>query len=156
MLTRLLPDQIAQFWPVIKNAIEQSLPPIVGDHPDKMNRILSSALSNNIDVWASYEREGELSRFEGILVTKFIYDDARDTRSLLLYCLYGYDLVTNKSWVSGLETMLKYAVEKRCSQILAYSELPNLIELAAKLGAKTNYTFISFNVNESVKLLNGL
>jgi len=97
MLTKLLPDQISNFWDIIKYSVEESLPPIVGDHPDKMNRILSSLLCGKSECWASYNRQGDNTKFEGIVLTKMLYDDASDTRNLLIYCLYGYEEVNKES-----------------------------------------------------------
>ena len=152
MLTRLLPEQISTHWDIIKYAIEQSLPPIVGDHPDKLNRLLSSALSGKLEVWASYTR-GKETKFEAVLVTKILYDDASDTRNLLLYCVYGYSDVPKESWINGFETILKYAKSKGCLQVVAYTTLPYMIELGNKLGGNSDYTFISFDVNRSLNNL---
>jgi len=156
MLTRLLPEQISRFWDIIKFAVEQSLPPTVGEHPDKMNRILAAALSGRIEVWASYTKEGGKNRFEGIVLTKILYDDASDTRNLLLYCLYGYDKVSDDSWLGGLLTIAKYAKSRGCSQIVAYTDVPYVVELVNKLGGEARYTFLSFDVNKIVQNLNNL
>ena len=157
MLTRLLPDQISKFWDIIKFAVEQSLPPLVGDLPDKMNRILSAALSGRVDVWASYTRdEEERTKINAILLTKFIYDDASDTRNLLLYCLYGYEEIKLQSWIDGLDKVSKYAKYHKCSQIVAYTSLTHLIELAEKLGGEADYTFISLNADKIIQNLNDL
>ena len=156
MLNRLLPEQISNFWGVIKYAIEQSLPPIVGEHPDKMNRVLSAALSGKVDVWASYVKDGEGNRFEGIMLTQILYDDASNTRNLLIYCLYGYDVVSKETWLNGLVSLVKYAKSRNCVQIIAYTDVPSLIDLVKNLGGEAKYTFISFNVNEIDQNLNNL
>lgn len=156
MLTILTPEQVSNFWDIIKYAIEQSLPPIVGDHPDKMNRILSSLLSSQTQCWASYTRIGDTPKFEGIVLTKMIYDDASDTKNLLIYCLYGYEEVAKESWVKGLVSLIKYANSKECEQIIAYTEIPYIVEVAKQLGGETKYTFLSFNVDEFVQKLNNL
>ena len=156
MLTRLLPDQISKFWDVIKYAIEQSLPPIVGEHPDKMNRILSAALSGRVDVWASYEKLENSIRFEGIAVTKMIYDDASDTKNLLVYCMYGYDKIDDNSWVRDLEAVARYAASKNCAQIIGYTDVPYIVELAKELGAEKVQTFVAFNTKQTVQNLNDL
>ncbi len=150
MLIKLLPDQIAKFWDIIKYAIEQSLPPIVADSPDCMNRILSAALSNRVDVWASYQRNNGNVRLDGVGLTKTLYDDVSDTKSLLIYCLYGYTQVDRSSWPEALEVITKYAKSKGCTQLVAYSEFYNVIELARHMGADTKYTFISFDLNKTV------
>jgi len=148
MLTCLLPDQISRFWPIIKYAVEESLPPIVGEHPDKMNRILSAMLSGSLEVWASYKKES--NKFEAILVTQFLYDDASDTKNLLLYCLYGYDSINPDSWTEGFESLFKYAKSKGCHSIMAYSANRHLVELAKKYDGNVDYTFISLEINKIV------
>jgi len=150
MILRLLPEQVSKFWDVIKYAVEESLPPIVGDHPDKINRILSSALSGKIEVWASYTKNEGALTLGGIALTKMLYDDASDTRNLLIYCIYGYGDISNDIWIKGFETLAKYAKSRKCLQMIAYSNLPNIISLAKRLGGETDYTFISFDLNKTV------
>ena len=156
MLTKLLPEQISKFWDVIKYAVEQSLPPIVGESPDKMNRILSSALSGKVEVWASYNKGDKVNKFDGIVLTKMLYDDASDTRNLLIYCLYGYEEVNDVSWFDGFESLVKYAKSRGCLQIIAYSDIPYMIDIAKRLGGEADYTFISFDLGKIVQKLNEL
>lgn len=154
MLVKLLPDQVSKFWDVIKYAVEQSLPPIVGEAPNKMQNILSGCLSGKVDVWASYEKEGEKRKFEGIALTKVLHDDASMTNNLLIYCIYGYNGISSSSWRQGLISLLKYAYRIKCNQIVAYTEVPELIDLVKKLGGEAKYTFISFNVKGLKEKLN--
>jgi hypothetical protein len=149
VLNKLLPNQVQDYWDVIKYAIEQSLPPIVGGHPDRMNRILAAALADKVDIWLSYVRDLEgNAKFEGVALTKLLYDEVSDTKNLLIYCIYGYEVVDKGSWIEGLSGLVKYAKSKDCSFITAYTEFPNIISLAKRLGADTRYTFLSFNVNQ--------
>ena len=156
MLIRLLPDQISQFWNVIKYAIEQSLPPIAYEHPDKLNRILSAAISGKVEVWVSYTKTQEVNKLEGVVVTKILYDDASGTKNLLIYCLYGYEKVNSDSWLIGLTALVKYAKSRGCSQIISYSDIPHIIDIVKYLGGEARYTFLSFDVNKSVQNLNEL
>ena len=144
-----MPDQIANFWDIIKYAVEESLPPIVGDHPDKMNRILASLLCGKTECWASYRKNNDGIIFEGICLTKIIYDDASDTRNLLLYTVYGYEKTIENTWMDAFLSVAKYAKAKKCSQIIAYSAVPYLIEKAKKYGGNTDFTLISFNIQET-------
>lgn len=156
MLNRLLPDQISKFWDIIRYAVEQSLPPAIRDGSGKMNRILAAALSDKVDVWASYSKNDDSVKFNGIVLTKILYDDISDTKNLLIYCLFGYGALDSSSWLSGLRTLTKYARSKDCSCITAYTVLPNIIEISKRLGADTNYTFISFDVAKIIQKLNDL
>ncbi len=147
MLTKLLPEQISKNWDVIRYAIQESLPPTVGQNPDRMTRILSAALSGKISIWASYTRE-DGGMFEGILVTKILYDESSDTRNLLLYCLYGYTNSHKDTWTVGLKAVLKYAKANNCQQIVGYTDVPYIVELVNSLGGNTDYTFLSFDVGD--------
>jgi hypothetical protein len=148
MLTKLLPDQVSKFWDVIKYAVENSLPPTVVDRPDKMNRILSSMLCGNTEVWVSY-KQGTY-KFEAILVTKFIYDDDSGTKNLLIYSLFSYEHMDESSWIEGKDALIEYAKNTGCSLIIAYSANPQISKMAKMLGADTSFTLISYPVNKSV------
>jgi len=152
VVTKLIPDQIARFWPIIKYAIEESVPPIVGEHPDKLNRILSAALSGILEVWVSYNKPS--NKIEALLVTQLLYDDASNTKNLLVYSMYGYAPISNESWREGGLAMIKYAKEMKCNALIAYTQNERVIEMVKLLGADLS-TFISIDVEKSVKLLNG-
>ena len=156
MLTKLLPEQVSKFWDVIKYAVEQSLPPIVGEHPDRMNRILSSILCSKTECWASYRKEESGVVFEGIALTKIIYDDASDTRNLLLYCVYGYEKTLEDAWVDAFTSVAKYAKFHGCNEVVGYTEVQYLIEKAKAFGGDTRYTFVSFNIDKTIKLMDDL
>jgi len=143
MLIKLLPDQIAKFWDVIKYAIEESIPPIATWTPNMTNKILSSLLCGGAHCWISYIIEGEQRKLEAVVVTKILYDDISDTRNLLIYCLSSYETNMGSSWLNGLKTLVKFATSKGCKNIVAYTDVPSIIKIVKKLGGETNQTFIS-------------
>ena len=154
-VTKLLPEQVTVFWNVVKFAIEQSLPPIAINDPEATNRILSSILCKKTEVWAEYVKgEEEGNKFECIFLTQFVYDEPSDTKNLLIYSLYGYDEIDSGSWARALITMVKYAKEKKCNQIVAYSSVPRVIEMAKSVGWNTDFTFLSGNVSEMAERFN--
>lgn len=158
MLTRLMPEQVSRLWDIIKYAIVQSVPPISGEHPDKLNRILSAALCGKIDVWASYIK-GEVNKFEGIAITEVIYDDVTGIRNLLLYSIYSYideEKVKPSTYVNGLISLAKYAKSLRCSNVIAYAQKEGIVALAKRLGGDTSFTLVSFDVDKIVQKLNDL
>ena len=142
MLTKLLPDQIASFWNVIKYAIEDSIPPTATWTPNMTNKILSSLLCGKSHCWISYVK-GEQRKLEGVVVTQVLYDDISDTRNLLIYCLCSYDGFRESSWSNGLKALVKFAASRNCKNIVAYTDVPNIIKMVKKLGGETNQTFIS-------------
>lgn len=148
MISKLLPDQISKFWPIIKYAIEQSLPPITSSHPDRTNRMLVAMLSGKLEVWVVYDKEDY--KFEAIIVTQFLYDDDSGTKNLLLYCLFGYNTVSLGSWSEGLRHIAVYAKTNGCHSIVAYTANQDLVKIAESYGADVSYTFISFELDKIV------
>ena len=148
MITRLLPEQISAFWPIIKYAVEEALPPMVGEHPDKMNRILAAMLSGKLDVWASYKKPD--NKFEGIGVTQVLYDEPTNTKSLLLYSIYAYEKTNPDSWVEAWEAIVKWAKARGCKTIVAYSANSYVVEKAKLFGGNADFTFISFDISKFV------
>lgn len=155
MITRLLPDQISKFWDIIKYAVEENLPPIVGDHKDRMNRVLSALLSGKLTCWASYRRENEEFIFEGFCMTSFIYDEVSDIKNILLYCVYSYNKTIEDTWIDSFIPIAKFAKANGCVNMVGYTDVPYLIEKANNLGSK-NKTFVSMNLDKTVKLINDL
>jgi len=153
MLISLLPEQVSKFWDVIKYAVEQSLPPIVSYDKNKMNKILTSCLSSKTTVWISYINDSNVKKMEGVVLTRILYDDVSDSNNLLIYALYG-DSSKKSSWIDGLSLLAKYAKSKGIEQIVAYSNVKEIIGMSNLLGGDTSYTFISFDVNKIVQKLN--
>jgi len=157
LVVQMLPGQVSDFWDVIKFAIEESVPPDVGEHPDKMNNILSSILCGNLDVWASYTKDKEGNgKFEGIALTQEVYDESSNTKNLLIYSFYGYSEINLDVWKKLFITVAKLASEKKCNKILAYSNVDKVIDMAKLFGGNADYTFLTFDVKKTVEKLNDL
>lgn len=152
MLTKLLPDQISKFWNIISYALDQSPPITLTSPKDWKNRILSSALSGKIIVWASYTK-GEVNKFEGLALTTILHDDLMMANSLLIYYVYGYTKVSESSWKEGIIALAKYAKSKNCLNIVAYTNDEKLIEVVKLLEAKADITFITFDIDRCINNL---
>jgi len=145
MIVQLTFDQVANLWDVIKYAIEESLPPIASGGPDRMNNILSSLLDGRMQCWISYKKK-EPNKFEGVVVTRIIKDDCSGVSSLLVYCLYGYEMVDRASWAEGYKALSKWGKSKKCSRIIGYADNEKVRRVASQLGGSTQYTFISIPI----------
>lgn len=142
MLTLLMPEQVSNLWNIIKYAIEESLPPVVDESSDKMNNILTALLCGKAQCWASYVRAEEGNKFEGLVITEITYDNISDTKNLLIYCMYGYERSSKATWTKGLKSLVKFAVSRRCTSIVGYTEVSSIINLVDRLGGETKYRFI--------------
>ena len=143
ILSQLLPDQVSNSWDVVKHAIEASTPPTTTWTPNMLNKILTSLLCGKAQCWFGYVVKGEERKLKVVLVTNILYDDISDTRNLLIYSAYSYEDTDRSDLLSGFKTLVKYAASKNCKNIVAYSNVPSIINLAKRLGGETSQTFIS-------------
>jgi hypothetical protein len=139
-----MPDQIAKFWPQIKESIEESVPPLSWEKSDRTNNILQALLEERMQCWAAYRKYGETdSEIVGIVLTTTTGDGCSGTVNFLLYSVFGYNKTNADDWIEGFQTLGAFASALGCKQIVAYTRDAKLIELAKKFGADTSYTFIS-------------
>lgn len=149
MLVRLIPEQISSMWDMIKYALENS-PPLTTEvnYDSWINNILTSAMDGSIEVWASYNKKDGNAKFEGIALTSFEIDRFIKKRSLLIYYVFTFRETGKEAWIEGLKVLSKYAKSRKCTRIVAYSNVPEIISTCKKLGGDTSVTFISFNIGD--------
>ena len=147
MLVRLLPEQITNFWEIIKESIELSLPPVVGDNADRMKNIMVSLLSGTMDCWASFTLEDGNTNINGIVVTTIIEDTNSGTKDLLIYSVYGITSITKDSWADGQVVLAKWGKENGCSRITGYTDVESIITAVKRLGGNAEQVYITLPIN---------
>ena len=152
MLVKLTADQIANMWDILKFGIENSLPPISGEGPDKINKIFEALLSGGYDCWvrlsARRRRKANLN-LESMVVTTITTDHASDTNNFLIYTMYGFRPISDEEWLEGYMTLAKYAKAKGCNRMIAYSNEPRVLDIVDKIGGDRSYSFISYSLNKN-------
>lgn len=141
MVIRLLPEQIAHRWKLIKYAIANSLPPIAGESHEKMNNILLSLLTGEMQCWVRIE-----DRIDLIIITKVIEDDSSETKSLLLYCMFGFGTGNKGMWRELYDTLQKYGASRGCDRAIAYTDVPEVEMIWKWLGGQANYKLLSMPI----------
>jgi hypothetical protein len=143
MVTRLLPEQITEYWNIIKFAVENSLPPIASHASDRMNKILESLINETMQCWIMYE-EGEVRKLQVISVTTVLQDYYSEDRSVLIYSIYGFTDLTNEIWTEAWKTVSLWGKSINCQKIIAYTDVQKVKDMAIKFGGDANYTLLSF------------
>lgn len=147
-MIKLLPDQISKFWDLIKYALEDSPPLTIGNiNSSWINNLLVAALSGEIEVWISYEKEEKI-KLNGIVLTSFEIDKFVKEKSLLIYYLYTYGNTGIRPWIKGLKALAKYARSRNCSRIISYSKIPEILKVSKELGGDIDTRFIVFNLED--------
>lgn len=147
MLFRLLPDQVAAYWPSLRDKIEEALPPICNGHIDRMENLLQAVLQGRLDLWVVYKKEDNRIEMYAVMLTSLLDDDVSRTKNLLIYALASLKPIPEDVWVSGIQAIISVAKSRKCDKILAYTCIPAIARLAEqRLGADTSWTMITFGV----------
>jgi len=147
MVVKLIPDQIAELWDIIKYALEQA-PPLMVDTADQrwLNKILEAAMSGQIDIWIGYTKTDEGNRFEAVGITSFEIDKFVKQKSLLIYYVYTFRDTQLDIWKEALLTVTKYAKSRRCTKVISYSDNEKIISLAKATNGNVDVRFITFDI----------
>lgn len=129
ILVKLIPEQVPAHWPLIKNAIFASMPPMAVSTDEKKEYLASfvyqSIMKDDMQVWFFPDDQIPPSH---IIVTSFLYDHHTRTSSLCVYANYGVphsisgigQTVILKDWTEGIKELKDYGKGCGCSQLIMY------------------------------------
>ena len=143
-LLKLSPEQLMQQWPYVKECILLALPPFVSNNTENILRIQEMLLVNTLECWACINENS--NQFYGILTTQLIVDEITLTRNLFIFSITLTEEHEDIIWNEGYAEMMKYAVAKNCTNIIAYSNQQAVINKAEQLGADVSWRFLNFPV----------
>ena len=144
MIAQMTPDQISVNWSLISEHLEKSLPPVVKGTEIRMNNILDALMSGRMQMWAVTDESDNILI---VCVTVVMIDPGTFCRNLLIYALVRIKSSTYDAFHNGVEVLRKFAEAQGCRYINAYACEESVVSLARKLGADTNWTYISFEVS---------
>jgi hypothetical protein len=147
-LLKLLPDQVAKYWELLSPMVESTLPPIVGKDVGRMNSILESIMSGNMDMLQFYDIEEDKVSVKGFAVVSDMITVDWTEKQLLVYSVYGYENLSKRIIVDGFQLLMEYAAGQGCSSLVAYTNLDGLVKYVKRLGGSADYTFIRMGVDK--------
>lgn len=150
MIVQLTCDQVAENWDSIKPCIAEALPPVVDANNEFVTEnVLEAILVEKMQCWLSYREVDGGIEIVGFATTTILWDECSRTSSLLLYTLFGIKPLVAQDWVEAWSAIQKYAIAKKCTRIVAYSQNDEIIRNAIAVGAEIQ-TFISWNLRKEV------
>jgi len=155
MILQLLPEQVADRWDEVGEAIAHSLPTLVDTELEGvMESILEALIGGVMQCWVSFQYGDDGKEVvNGIGTTAVIEDYGSRTRSLLIYSTYSVSQTVDKDWRDAFEGIVKFAESKKCTRIVTYTTNPKIIKNAGYFDGKVE-AFISFDVRRFVDLIN--
>jgi hypothetical protein len=142
MLVALLPSQASDYWIILRDHINDSLPPIADWGPYDMNQILYSLMIGNMQCWLDMNKEQILNGF----VITTIMSDISGVRTLLLYNVVVLNKDAKTDFNSCYETLRLFALSKGCSKIGAFVMNEKVLALLQEHDVETRFVFAHKNL----------
>jgi len=148
MLIALMPNQVGDYWEVIKEGLKRSgIPVIDKEGIDTYPNILTSLLNGELTAFLEGLETGEgIVDVKMTVVVGIVTDAFSLTKNLIIYSLWsihGEDLAT---WELGLHSIKKFAKSQECQYVLGYSDSPTVIGLGKRLDGDVSQTLIKFTL----------
>jgi hypothetical protein len=142
MIIRLTEAQISHHWEAIKDMLDRAVPDIPGQLMNRDNNILRSLMMGESVCWIGYKKVSEKHNdIIGMMITRLMSDDITGIRSILIYCLAGWETMSDRFYREGFVALRDYGKEAHCGRILFYSDEPRMLDVAEKLGFDTSLRY---------------
>lgn len=146
MLIKLLPEQVAERWDLIRFALSESLPPVVISGPHTYNNILTTALCERMQVWFGVSEKDGKRTLDVIIVTTRAEDAVSGSASLLIYSMYAFSQLAPRDWQEYYEALSKYAKSVGCGSMSAYTENIKIINAAMQIRGSKQEVYLTIPI----------
>ena len=144
MLVRLEPDQIVHEWKHLREGVRMGLPPTAVNDDDRMANVLSSLLSGRAQMWGIYQDD----KLAGGVVTLVLVEEMTASKTLLIYCFFGYGPIARTSWQDSITTLKTFAESQGCEKMGAFTTHSGISELLKRrVSGVTEQTYIDIPVS---------
>jgi hypothetical protein len=141
MVIKMLPEQITKAWPYLKHGLQATKPAMMTLSDDGYNNILKNLLVGTLQCWAIVDQAAEDS-FCGFFLTMISDDYVTGTKFMNVYDLFSFKPLQPGMLESCMEAGIEFAKSNNCNTIVAYSDIPYIIDIARKMGFKTNCVYL--------------
>lgn len=139
MLIKLLPEQVAKFWDMLRYAIAETFMPRNSCTNEHLQAILANLLSGKMQCWMGFkEVEGE-RKFIGFIVTRLSEDPAIKERTLFIENIYAFQAVPEELLFSAQAILEKFAIKNNCKSLVGLTESERIVTLAKRNGYSTRF-----------------
>lgn len=142
MIIRLSTIQVSEHWNAIKDMLEKAVVELPGQLLNTDNNMLRSLLIGESVCWIGYKHVAEKRNdIICMLITRILCDNITGIKSILIYCLNGWEVIDNKIYRDGLETLKRYGKENDCHRIIFYSKESRILQITEAVGFDLSLRF---------------
>lgn len=146
MIIRLVPEQVAEYWDIIKHCACQTNNISEALAPEYCNNLFQQLLLERYQVWAGIATEDGQKKFIGMLITALIKNDLSGGNSLLMYGIYAYRLIDDNMLREGLSAIKQFAKAENCDNIFGFTNNERLLKFLGENGFITDIKRFSLEV----------
>lgn len=141
-LVKWLPEQVVDMWDGIAELLEDSLPP---SHRDEvtMTNVLRAILADDAQFWVVQD---DLDTVAAVALTTIREDKVVLSLSLVLYAVRSLRTLTLLEWTDALKKLQAYGKAMNCSSLIAYSNIPEVVEFGERFGGVSETYIIEFKL----------
>jgi hypothetical protein len=108
--------------------------------------MLAKILSGQVQCWSGVKETDKGLKVGAFIFTTIIKDELQGEKNLLLIGVFVFDFEGFEFWREGFKSLAKYAAANKCQNIVFYTDVPKLVEIAGKCGSLQTYTFGKFKI----------
>jgi hypothetical protein len=143
MLVKLLPDQIARYWELIRWGLTEGGREDLLAKKDKLNNILEALLVDRMQCWWYVIDDGEKdSKVISSVITSTQYDYTEKRENLCIFSVFGFEDIDKSWWHDGMQTIENYARGRGYGKLVGYTDNVFLIRLARARGWDCRLTYV--------------
>lgn len=143
MVKKLTNEQIRNHWDELKQGIMAAFQTVPRDTGLWGMQMLEQLLSDKASLWVGLDDKATIV---ATVMTSFVSDPFSLEKHLVIYSLYGYNKIPEDIWKDGVEVLSQYAKDKSCTKVVAYSNVPRVIEFCEKYQANVDVRYIQWEV----------
>jgi len=145
MIVKLLPNQIADAWDMIRAGVLISLPPIVEPNQIVLKNILTRLLCGDLQCWAIQE----VGILKGHALTYIATDTHSKSKTLNIYSLYTEHSIQPDSWQGIVDSLMEFGKANKCFRLAAYTRVADIVSIAKRFGFNADYSYIIKDIKET-------
>lgn len=139
MLVKLTNNDIIFAWDMIKGSFEHA--PNGEDLKAKADRVMERLLLGEGQAWFLLREDIPVA----CALTFEMFDPFTGEKNLFLYYAYAFEKLTARDWVTAFVYLKNYAKGIGCKEILTYSKVPKVIEMAEAVGGNSDARLLTFS-----------
>lgn len=106
--------------------------------------IQQALIKGDMQAWAI--TPGSSDQIYVVGTTAIVNEIGTGNRNLLIYTVNSYAPPTREQWIEAVAAIKEFARVKGCNRVIAYSNVPSIIELVKRVGGETSFHYLTMEV----------